>query len=208
MTSVKSSFTKLASFVLVTAPTIAFAQKEAAPEAPKVAPTESVGMRTQAGIGSEVSFARAGVVELGGSVAFTSAEKLTSLSFAPTAGYFFADNLQISGILNWNHSKVGEEKATNVISLIAEPSFHYPLTNEQFTFIGLGAGALFQEDVDTGFAISPRIGFKNLIGRSGMVTADVRAIYSLNDTNVSTSEGNVLAVKSAYGMGIGYTVLL
>ncbi len=130
------------------------------------------------------------------------------MTFSPTVGYFFADNLQISGILNWQYSKVDEADAQNVVSLIAEPSFHFPLSNEQFTFIGLGAGALFQTEEDTGFAISPRIGFKNLVGRSGMITVDVRAIYSLNDTNVSTSEGNVLAVKSAYGVGIGYTVLL
>lgn len=208
MSSVKSSLVNFAGFILMLAPALSYAQNEAAPEAPKVAPNESIGVLTQAGIGSETAFARAGVVELGGSVSFTSAEQLTALSFAPTAGYFFADNLQISGILNWNYSKVDDGDARNVISLIAEPSFHYPLSNEQFVFVGLGAGALFQEDVDTGLAVSPRLGFKHLVGRSGMMTVDVRSIYSLNDSAVSTSEGTVLTVKSAYGIGLGYTVLL
>lgn len=183
-------------------------EREPAPEAPKLEPADASAIQHQAGIGSNVSYARGGVVELGGSISATSADKYTSIGLAPSVGYFLVDNVQLTGIVNWRYAKVEDADAQHVTTVIAEPSFHVPLNNYQFIFAGVGIGMLFQTDVESGAAFAPRLGLKNLVGRSGMLTADVQAIYGLNRSEVRTAEGTVLAVKSAYGLSVGYTVLL
>lgn len=190
--------------------------KDPIPQAPSISRGESAGVITQAGVGGGVSYARAGVVEVGGQVSLTSADKHLEVGASPQIGYFFADNLQISLITGFHHSKIDftdaagtptTESAT-VGSAILEPSLHMPMDNSHFAFIGLGAGALFQEGGNSGFALAPRVGLKSLMGRSGMLTFDVQPIFAFKNDNLQTVNGTVLTVKSAYNLGVGFSVLL
>lgn len=186
----------------------AFAQKDPIPEPPRIAPSQEVGVQKQAGVGGNIAYSRAGVVELGGTISATTAEKYTEVGISPTIGYFFADNVELSGIVNWRYGKVDNTDGRHVASVLVEPSLHIPLSAEQFAFVGLGVGALVQTGVDTGGAIAPRIGFKHLIGRSGMLNVTADGVYGLSRSEVQTKNGTVLTVKSAYNFGVGYTVLL
>lgn len=178
---------------------------EPPPTAPKVSTAEAQ-ITQQAGVGSDQAYARAGVLELGGSGNLVAADKYTQFSLAPSVGWFFANNWQISGILSWGFIKQAGADVTHRVSLLAEPSFHVPFDNTSFCFVGFGVGISGQTGNDLGFAIAPRIGYKTLIGRSGMVTVDLRNTYSTSQI-VDTSSGTALTVKSAFALGVGYTVL-
>ena len=60
----------------------------------------------QAGVGGTTAYGRAGVLELGGNIGFNVASGQTTLSISPTIGWFFADNLQISGIFSYRYANV------------------------------------------------------------------------------------------------------
>ncbi len=185
--------------------------KDPIPEPPHLGSREPAGVITQAGIGSNTAFARAGVVEVGGSLSATSAEKYMEISASPRVGYFFADNLQASLLAGFHHSRVDgtdREESASVGSLLFEPSLHTPLSDRHFAFLGVGAGLLLQEGGQSGLAVAPRIGVKTLAGRSGMLTLDIQPIFAFKNDNLQTSSGAVLTVKSAYNLGLGFSVLL
>lgn len=190
--------------------TAAFGQEalEKAPVPPKPQSGEPMEVKRQSGIGSNFAFSEAGVVELGGSLGYTSAEKYTEANISPSIGYFIANNVQFSLLGNVSYVKIDGQKQRNVGSLILEPSYHIPLTNTNFVFLGVGAGALFEYKEKTGTAIAPRLGYKTLVGRSGMLTFAFQPIFGLNEADVQTSQGTVLTVKQANNVQVGYTVLL
>lgn len=194
--------------ILLTGGAFAQQQLETAPVPPKPQPGESVEVKRQSGIGSEFAFAEAGVVEIGGSLGFTQAEEYSDGNFSPSIGYFFANNVQISLLGNVGYVKVDGEDAKSVGSLIAEPSFHYPTTNTTFLFAGFGVGALFESQEKTGVALAPRVGYKNLVGRSGMFTISLQPIIGLNESEAQSVQGTVLNVRRANNLRLGYTVLL
>ena len=182
---------------------------EPAPRPPMVEPhKENPGITEQAGIGSTQAYARAGVLELGGSAGFTLAEDLKEVSFSPSFGWFIVDNLQLSAIVNWTYVKAGDAGGAHVLSLIAEPSFHYPWSYTQFLFAGLGVGLQFMSEPksESGVAIAPRVGVKCLVGRSGMISLALSPVFTFNDT-IQTSRGTVLAVEDLWSLNAGYSVL-
>jgi hypothetical protein len=205
----------LAMMTIALAPALAAAQQKLPPpqdDNDPVPPAPSVsqpreGVTEQAGIGGTQAFARAGVMELGGSASFASATDLVEFELAPTIGYFFMDNWQISGIFSWSYANVADE-SNHIVMLLAEPSFHVPFTEIAFGFAGVGVGLSHQSasDADIGFALAPRVGLKWLVGRSGMLTTDLRMTFATNDL-IQTSRGTLLTVDSALGLGVGYTVL-
>ena len=161
---------------------------------------------SQAGVGGAVAYGRAGVLELGGSAGFTAATDYTTVTVAPSIGWFLADNLQISAILNMQSAKVGDASTKTLFTGLIEPSYHMPFSKTVFGFLGVGAGLGYVEGPGTGFAIAPRLGANLLVGRSGIVTPALFFQYTTHEAT-TTPEGTVLAVSSAYGMQLGYTVM-
>ncbi len=181
------------------------ARLDPVPKAPP-ATMQDPGITEQAGTVGREGFAYAGVLELGGSAGLTAAKNFSQFSIAPSLGWFAADNIQLTGILSLSRAKVGTADAAFTFSILAEPSYHYAFTNTQFGFVGIGFGLAGHTGVDMGFAIAPRIGYKTLVGRSGVVTLDLRQTYSTNDF-VATPQGAELTVSSALSVGAGYTIL-
>lgn len=161
---------------------------------------------SQAGIGGSVAYGRAGVLELGGSAGFTAATDYQTVRVAPSIGWFLADNLQISAILSLESAKVGDEASRTLFTGLIEPSYHMPFSKTAFGFLGVGAGLGYVEGPGAGFAIAPRIGANLLVGRSGIITPALFFQYTTHEAT-TTPEGTVLAVSSAYGMQLGYTVM-
>jgi len=175
------------------------------PMAPKVSP-EGQKVTSQAGIGGTQSYARAGVLELGGSGSLTFSTGRKEFSLSPSIGWFFMNNWQISAMVSYSTTKVDGADAVNTFRLLAEPSFHVPFSNTLFGFIGLGAGIAHLSGSDVGMAIAPRVGIKTTVGRSGMLTVDLRNTFATNDL-IETPRGTLITVDSAFSIGAGYTVL-
>jgi hypothetical protein len=181
---------------------------EAAPVPPRPETSDAASVMLQSGVGSNVAFMRAGVVELGGSLSYANTEDFQSTVFSPSAGYFFMNNFQISLIGNMGYSQVKSEDGHGAGSIIVEPSFHYPLTNTEFVFAGMGVGALFETDEKTGTAVAPRVGYKMLVGRSGLLSFSFQPIIGLQASDSQYVNGTVVEVKRTNNLRVGYSVLL
>jgi hypothetical protein len=182
----------------------------AAPTVPRT------GVTQQAGVGGTQAYGRAGVLELGGSAGFAAASNYSRFELSPSIGLFVVDNLQLSLLTGFNYFSVGDTtneagmaidgaSATEIKALI-EPSFHLPFSQVAFGFLGLGAGVNYVTGADAGFALQPRLGANFLVGRSGVLTPALTVAYSTVEA-IRTPAGAVLAVRSSYGMNIGYTVM-
>jgi len=169
----------------------------------------TTGVTEQAGIGGTQAYGSAGVLELGGSFGFTGASNYTSLSINPTLGWFFIDNVELSAIVGVNYSKISDTSRT-VVRVLLEPSFHMPLSQTAWAFLGVGAGVASVPNPSgnstTGFALSPRLGANILVGRSGLFSPALFVDYT-SGGSVSTPQGTVIAVNTAYGVQAGYTVM-
>jgi hypothetical protein len=181
------------------------------PPVPAPARPNATGITRQAGVGGTQSYARAGVLELGGAAGFSAADNYTRFQLAPSIGYFIVDNVQLSLLGQWNYFRVGgvngngRTSATELAALV-EPSYHLPFNNWAFGFLGVGAGLSYLTDADVGFAFQPRIGANFLVGRSGILTPSFNVRYSTTDA-LRTEVGTLLAVSTTYGLNIGYTVM-
>jgi hypothetical protein len=182
------------------------------PRPPVPAPTvPRTGITRQAGVGGTQAYGRAGVLELGGSAGFATASNYTRFELSPSIGVFVVDNIELSLLTGFSHFRVGatdvsgQVSATEIKALI-EPSFHIPFSEVAFGFLGLGAGVNYISSHQAGFALQPRIGANFLIGRSGVLTPAFAASYSTVDA-LRTEAGTILAVRTSYGLNIGYTVM-
>lgn len=165
------------------------------------------GIVSQAGVGGEVGYGRAGVLELGGSAGFSFASDYRSMNFSPTIGWFVADNLQISAILSLANIKTGDNSAT-LWSALLEPSYHLPFTRSVFGFVGFGAGAAHVSGLGTGFAVAPRIGANFMVGRSGVLTPSLSYQYTTIESEMmGPSDVTVVALTSAVRFNVGYTAM-
>lgn len=181
------------------------------PAPPVASPGAPVGMVVkQAGIGGQVGYGRAGVLELGGSAGFTAASEFTTVNITPSIGWFVADNLQLSGRLSFTYvsaeDAMGNTEDGSITTLLIEPSYHLPFTRSTFGFVGMGMGAAHVSGPGLGFALAPRIGANLMVGRSGVLTPALSWQYTTHDT-METEAGALLVVSSAVMANIGYTVM-
>lgn len=191
--------------------TTAWAQQEAPEEPPVPAPPdplpEQPALVEKAGVGGEIAYGRAGVLELGGSAGITATRQFSAVSLTPTVGWFFADNIQASGILSM-HRIATKEGSGTLFSLLAEPSYHYPFTDNVFGFLGLGFGAAYASGPGVGLSFAPRVGANILVGRSGILTPYLSYQYNTHETvEMPEQEAAYVAVSTALMLNIGYTVM-
>jgi hypothetical protein len=176
------------------------------------APTvPETGVTRQAGVGGSQAYARAGVLELGGSGGFSAASNYTRFSLSPSIGLYLVDNVELSLLggfdyFNINATENGPSASATELKALIEPSFHLPFSEVAFGFLGLGAGVSYITGHDAGFALQPRLGANFLIGRSGVLTPSFTVAYSTVDA-IRTPAGTVLAIQTSYGVNIGYTVM-
>ncbi len=163
------------------------------------------GVVEQAGVGGTTAYARAGVLELGGNLGFNVGSNITTLSISPTLGWFFADNIELTGIFSYRYANV-DGASTHTLQLLAEPSVHLPFSRTVFGFAGVGLGLSYAEGPGAGFALAPRLGVNIAVGRSGILTPAIQLQYSTNDV-VQTQNGSLLAVSTSFGANVGYTVM-
>lgn len=167
------------------------------------------GLIQQAGVGGETAYARAGVLELGGSASFAVAGELLTLRIAPSIGWFFMNNVQVSGIISLNVAQAttnGVSNTSTSLNILVEPSAHLPLSRVVFLFGGLGVGLSYADGPGAGFALAPRLGADILVGRSGVFKPAVTFVYSTSGA-VETPQGTLLTASTSFGLNLGYTVM-
>jgi hypothetical protein len=183
---------------------------DTAPPVPSpVIPGVNADVVEQAGVGGQVGYARAGVLELGGSAGLTLAGDIRAINFSPSIGWFLIDNFELSAILDVTNLKAGDDSATLFSGLI-EPSFHIPFNRSMFGFVGMGVGAAYQEALGAGMAVAPRIGMDFLVGRSGILRPSLSYEYTTHNTMASvaddgTTSVTLVAISSALRFNIGYS---
>lgn len=163
------------------------------------------GFVEQAGIGGRVGYGRAGVLELGGSAGVTAATDMTQVNVSPSLGWFVADNLELSGMLDLAYAKAGNADGM-ITTLLVEPSYHLPFNRTTFAFLGMGFGGSYVKGPGLAFAVAPRVGANLMIGRSGVLSPSISWQYNTHDT-MQTDQGALLVVTSALRANIGYTVM-
>ncbi len=193
------------------APRNALPPAESSHDPRPAAPSPLLGNRaatvvSQAGIGGPVAYARSGVLELGGMLAWTAQSGQSSIMVAPTLGWFLTDNFELSGIVQYNRQVTGDN-AHSYITALVEPSFHLPVVDELFLFAGFGVGATGVTGQDLGFAIAPRVGMNVLVGRSGILTPSVTWNASTNRSVTDAAGNTLLAMNSRWTANIGYSVM-
>jgi hypothetical protein len=169
------------------------------------------GFVEQAGVGGNVGYGRAGVLELGGSAGLTAGTDITQLNIAPSIGWFIADNLELTGILDLAYADLGQDSSL-ITTLLVEPSYHLPFNRTTFGFLGMGMGASYVDGPGLGFAVAPRIGANFMVGRSGILTPSLAWQYTTHDamdvaTGDDNTQGALLVVSSALRAQVGYTVM-
>lgn len=175
------------------------------PTAPSPVVTRAMTLVRQAGVGGGVSYARGGVLELGGSVSWSKIAGVNALSVAPMVGFFVTDNFELSAILQVQYTH-GSDSKTFLTGLV-EPSLHIPLGSGQaFIFGGVGVGVAYHQGYGSGVAIAPRAGFNISVGRSGMLTPSATFNWASNAAK-ETPTGVQLAVHTMWGANIGYSVM-
>lgn len=168
----------------------------------------------QAGIGGVIAYARAGVVELGGSVSLDVASDYFRVSVQPSFGWFIADMLEISALVGFSYVSITAPDASGakvtasemIFSLLAEPSLHIPFTESVFGFLGVGLGLSYADGLGAGFALQPRLGVNVMVGRSGILTPAIYVAWSTH-TAIQTKDGLLIGASLGYGLNIGYTVM-
>jgi hypothetical protein len=96
--------------------------------------------------------------------------------------------------------------SSNIFRALFEPSFHLPIGNQLFAFLGLGMGPQFIEHAGTGFTFVPRVGVNIKVGKSGVFTPSLSLVYS-SQTEIPIAAGVLNPATVMFGVGIGYTVL-
>ena len=181
------------------------------PAPPVAAPiTSAGGVVSQAGIGGSTAYGRPGVVELGGSIGLTLAGELTQFNISPSVGWFFTDNLQLSGIVGFNYSSTstgGVSSSASSLNVLVEPSYHLPITRSLFAFLGVGVGLGYADGPGAGFALAPRLGMNIMVGRSGILSPALTFVYSTSEV-LRTPQGTFIGGNTSFGLNVGYTVML
>ncbi len=177
---------------------------------PVAAPTvPAEGIVRQAGVGGTTAYARAGVLEFGGSAGLTYAGDLFNFRLSPTLGWFFMNNVEISGIVSLNYARTstnGVSTHATSLNILVEPSVHLPLSDVFFIFGGLGLGLAYADGPGAGFALAPRVGVNLMVGRSGVFTPALNLVYSTSGA-VDTPQGTLLTASTSFGINLGYTVM-
>ncbi len=163
------------------------------------------GVVEQAGVGGEVGYGRAGVLELGGSAGLMLSSQFRNVTIAPSFGWFVSDNFELSAILSVSNVKAGSMSATTW-SAIAEPSYHLPFNRTMFGFVGMGIGAGYENKMGAGLAMAPRIGANFLVGRSGVLTPSLQYMY-ISHQAMTEDDVTVVALTSSMSVNVGYTAM-
>ena len=177
------------------------------PVAPVVEPAaaSSTTVLQHGMIADDVMYGRKGTREAGASLGLMMSSKFRSVSLAPSFGWFVADNMKLSGIIGVQSVKANSQSAVTYSALV-EPSYHLPVQDKIFGFLGMGVGVAYEEALGAGLAIAPRLGASFLIGDSGVLTPYLQYQY-ISHSAMSENDIETVALTSAMTVNVGYSAM-
>jgi hypothetical protein len=160
----------------------------------------------QAGVGGPVSYAAAGVLEVGGGGSILGRDGGMLARVTPYAGWFVFDGIELTLSNEIDIGYSGLDRMWRVAFVLAlEPSVHVPLDRRLWIAFGVGGGLLYN-GVEAGAIVVPRIGLDILIGRSGML--HLSAIFRYASTPIFDLVGRVQVGQPwDVGLDISYSAL-
>ena len=184
-------------------PTLAFADEEPSPE-------WAQPLQVSRDLGSprlhERAYGQRDLVEAGASAGLALGSHLAE-SVTPSIGWFFADNVELSALLDLTHTHAGDRSSTTWSALV-EPSVHVPLTDTVLGFAGIGFGLAYTTGAGIGTAIQPRLGV-NVPFASGIFTPSISLEYMTHGidstTNMMTTSG--AEVPTVLRVNLGYAAM-
>lgn len=153
-------------------------------------------------------YAKAGTLEVGGAIGASITSDTTTITASPTVGYFVADRIELSGIFTFAYTRVededtGRSESNKTGSLIFEPSYHLPISDDTLIAGGLGIGAGYDGD-NVDFEVIPSVGLELITSRSSVITPTVRMPILIGESG--GSDGGVgTEVGLAFDIGISTT---
>lgn len=152
----------------------------------------------------ELAYGRRGTNEVGASAGLMLSAHTRTVTFAPSIGWFVADNLALAGIFGVSNIEYADDSAT-LWTALAEPSYHMPLSTTAFAFVGMGIGMAYEKDLGGNIAVAPRFGVNILVGRTGVVTPSLQ--YQYVSHNTRTADDLTLALTASLQISVGYSVV-
>lgn len=154
-----------------------------------------------AGMGSRVAYAERGVVELGGTLGLDVRDEIVNFSVAPTLGYFIVDRLELSliplvSVRSISDERTGRRQTNTRWALIVEPTYHLPLMDYLYGFVGGGIGFTYESGPGAEALLRPVLGLDIMLGRSGVLKPGAFLDIGLGDGAIGG------------GFQMGYTVML
>lgn len=180
-------------------------QPDERPQPPQSEAVQELGdqkqttVATGAGVGSDIAYASRGVVELGGTLSLTHQSQTTTIRLAPSIGYFFVDNLELTlfpELLILNIDGEDDDETDVSVGGTLEPSYHVPFNDRLLGFVGMGLGVRYSDDPGVDVFLRPRVGMDVMVGRSGILKPAVFLDIGANDGLTSG------------GIEVGFTVML
>ena len=147
-----------------------------------------------------------GVFEAGATLGLMLASGFRDVNCAPSLGWFAVDNALLTGIVGVSNVKAGAS-STTVWSVLAEPSYLYPLQDGISGFVGMALGYAYVSELGSGLAVAPRVGAKLRIGRAGVLTPSLSYEYTTHGIDSNAEDITLVAVSSKVRINIGYTTI-
>lgn len=119
-----------------------------------------------------------GTFELGGTIAASVLNSVSTFSASPTFGYFIIDHLELTAELGIAYTRiqpsegVGPVATSKSIVGLIEPSWHQPIADNLQVLMGLGIGGSWDGD-NTDFDLVPHFGLNIVTSRSAVITPGV-----------------------------------
>lgn len=168
------------------------------------------------------TFAKQGVIELGGTVGFSSEtdvsdgetadESTTSFSFSPQIGYFVINGLELALMPVYSTESLGDN-SSSMFGIFFMPQYHFDLQSSVYPFIGgfVGYNSINfdrngTETTLSGLSFGGGAGVKVQIGNSALLNVGLR--YLIITANPEDWEGdrngqNQLGIEAGFSIFLG-----
>jgi hypothetical protein len=164
-------------------------------------------------------FAKQGVVELGGTVSFSSStsvnngetadESTTNFSFTPIVGYFFIDNFELALFPRYQSTSYADKTSSN-FAIFLMPAYHFSTGGNIYPFIagaiGYNTYTSTSDNTYSGISFGGLAGIKMQVAKGAIINFGVNYFmftYNPEDWDGDRNGNNDLEISAGIGIFLG-----
>lgn len=171
---------------------------------------------------SAQDFAKKGVVEVGGSISFTSSTNVhdgetaddsrSTFSFMPRIGYFIIDNLELGLLPMFRSTSFGDDSQSD-LGIYFYPQYHFNLKSNVYPFIGAMVGynsTTFDDGTDettySGISYGGIGGIKVQVGKAALFNVGINYFmftYNPEDWEGDRNGSNEFGIEAGVAIYFG-----